>query len=111
MYESPIELIDRQLYDYHRQLQEQKENYIYQAIQSYDVNVNKEELIKALNYDREQYETGYKEASHRIKEYIVEKIRGKQIEYFNLYNEYRDGEDYRKMQLLEEVIKIVAEAY
>jgi hypothetical protein len=38
------------------------ENDIIKAIKSYDIDVNKEELIKALNYDRNQYKAGYKDA-------------------------------------------------
>lgn len=108
MYKSPIELY---IYNKYKELEEQKENYLYQIIQSYDINVDKEELIKALNYDREQYENGYKEASNNIKEYIIKKLREKQVECFDLYEEYKDGEDYRRLLLLEEIMKIVIEAY
>ena len=33
-----------------------------EVVQRYDINVNKEELIKALSYDRNQYDKGYKDA-------------------------------------------------
>lgn len=36
-----------------------QEEWIFQQIKSYGVNVDKEELIKALNYDRQQYQKGY----------------------------------------------------
>ena len=52
MYESPIETILTEI-------QTQFENDCIKAVQSYGFMVNKEELIKALNYDREQYEKGY----------------------------------------------------
>ena len=52
MYESPIETIKTEI-------QAQFENDCIKAVQSYDFMVNKEELVKALNYDREQYEKGY----------------------------------------------------
>ena len=32
---------------------------VYKVVQNYGVDVNKEELIRALRYDREQYEKGY----------------------------------------------------
>ena len=35
------------------------ENDIMKTVISYDINVDKAELIKALAYDREQYEKGY----------------------------------------------------
>lgn len=38
------------------------EDEIYKAIQKVGVYVDKEELIKALNYDRHQYEMGYADA-------------------------------------------------
>ena len=56
MYESPIELITSQVY---HSIIEQQENQVYQAIQNVGVNVDKEELLKALKYDREQYQKGY----------------------------------------------------
>lgn len=56
MYESPIELI---ISDMQHKVRQEQDKQIYEAVQRVDVNVNKEELIKALNYDRQQYEKGY----------------------------------------------------
>lgn len=44
---------------------------IIKAIKSYDIDVNKEELIKALNYDRNQYKAGYKDALEWIQRVIM----------------------------------------
>ena len=55
MYESPI----RALYS---TVQKQAEENIYKAVVACDVHVEKEELIKALAYDRDQYEKGYTDA-------------------------------------------------
>lgn len=52
MYNSPIEII-------YKQAQMQMENDIFRAVQRYEINVDKEELIRALSYDRQQYEKGY----------------------------------------------------
>lgn len=52
MYESPIESIKTEI-------QIQFEDDCIKAIQSCGFNVNKEELAKALIYDRKQYEKGY----------------------------------------------------
>ena len=55
MYKSPIEIITGQI----------KTNYedaIYSAVQNVGINVDREELLKALEYDRGQYEKGYDEA-------------------------------------------------
>lgn len=42
-----------------RQIQRKLDNFILNEIRKYDVKVDKEELIKALKYDRNQYEKGY----------------------------------------------------
>lgn len=50
-YESPIKIIEQQM-------QMDFENNVLNAIKSYGVVVDKDELIKALQYDRNQYEKG-----------------------------------------------------
>ena len=52
MYESVIRLISGGIAS-------QLDNEVYRAIERVGVAVDKEELIKALNYDRQQYEKGY----------------------------------------------------
>lgn len=52
MYESPIEMISRQV-------RTQQEENVYKAVLEVGVNVDKDELIKALKYDRDQYNRGY----------------------------------------------------
>ena len=52
MYESPIDII-------YGEIETQFENDVLKAVQRVGVNVNKEELLKALQYDREQYSKGY----------------------------------------------------
>ena len=59
MYKSPIEAI-------YGQLQKKFEGDVLRAVQSYDINVDKDELIKALEYDRGQYEAGYMDAMATI---------------------------------------------
>lgn len=59
MYDSPVELFD--VVDYAKKVNEETDNYIYEYIVKLGINVNKEELIKALQYDRDQYEKGYKD--------------------------------------------------
>ena len=51
-YESPIQTIIGQM-------RMEYENGIYKAIQERGVTVDKDELIKALQYDRNQYDKGY----------------------------------------------------
>ena len=65
MYKSPIELI-------YEDTQYQIEEGIYKAVQKVDIKVDREELIKALEYDRGQYEKGYEDAK-------AERAKGKWI--------------------------------
>jgi hypothetical protein len=52
MYKSPIDII-------YGQMETQMEGAILKAIQKVDVNVDKDELLRALQYDRGQYDKGY----------------------------------------------------
>lgn len=56
MYKSPIELL---VTDIQNQIVKQQDEEIYQAVLHYVPNVDKEELLKALQYDRDQYHKGY----------------------------------------------------
>ena len=57
-YKSPIETIVSEMYT--RILQEQ-ENKVFEAIQNMGINVDRDELMRALRYDRGQYDEGYSE--------------------------------------------------
>lgn len=90
MYKSPIELIIK---DYHMQIVKQQEDNVYRAVQEYGVTVDKEELVKALQYDRNQYEKGYKDAINDVLKTLEKvsaeypyKIAGKS-EAYSQYNE------------------------
>ena len=52
MYDSPIEL-------FISEIQEKFESGIFEAVQRFDIDVNREELIRALKYDRDQYHKGF----------------------------------------------------
>lgn len=52
MYKSPIEM-------FYGGLQMEQENNILKAVQDVGVHVDRAELIKALMYDRQQYQKGY----------------------------------------------------
>ena len=65
MYKSPVELITKQM---HTQI----EDYTFNVIQEVVANINKEELIRALQYDREQYEQGYRDGERANKWISVE---------------------------------------
>lgn len=56
MYNSPIELLVTEIQN---QIVKQQDEEIYKAVLHYIPNVDKEELLRALQYDRQQYEKGY----------------------------------------------------
>lgn len=58
MYSSPIEAIYGEM---STQMVQEDENLVLKAIRNVKINVDKDELIKALQYDRNQYTTGYKD--------------------------------------------------
>ena len=60
MYESPINKIVNKMME---SITEQREDAIVTTIsETVGFDIDKQELIKALNYDRKQYEKGYKDA-------------------------------------------------
>lgn len=56
MYESPINLTQQKISS---ELESQIDKDIYKTVTTLGIDVNKEELLKALAYDREQYDKGY----------------------------------------------------
>ena len=71
MYKAPIEIC-RTIEDINQKVVEETDNQVYEAVCRVGVNVDKEELIKALRYDRGQYEKGYadgvREFAERLKQ-------------------------------------------
>lgn len=66
-YESPIEVIYQDIY--HR-INVDLEDNIYKAVINCGIQVDKEELIKALKYDRKQYDKGYRSGVKEFAEYL-----------------------------------------
>lgn len=56
MYKSPIDLY---VSDLHAKINEKMEDSVLKAVLDVGVAVDKDELVKALMYDRKQYEQGY----------------------------------------------------
>ena len=69
-YKSPIDLV---MSDIHLRL----ENEICNAVHSVDIHVDKDELLKALQYDREQYRKGYSDRDSEI-------VRCRDCKYWNI---------------------------
>ncbi len=70
MWESPIKIYEEVVND----LVRQKENHVMATIRQY-VEVDKDELIKALNYDRNQYEKGFEDGYVKGRADFAEKIQ------------------------------------
>ena len=72
MYESPIQLAIGEM-------QMKYEDEVYKCIQQYGINVDKDELIRALQYDRDQYKKGYRDAVMKftdvVKEWVFKEMR------------------------------------
>lgn len=64
MYQSPIELILKHI------VEEREDGLYHNLVYHYGVDVDKEELVKALQYDRDQYEKGYQDGVRNFAEYL-----------------------------------------
>lgn len=58
-YESPITRIENQLLSEMRK--DEEDQFVCEVRQAIGYNIDKSELIKALNYDRDQYDKGYQD--------------------------------------------------
>ena len=89
-YKSPITLITTQTNNY---INEKTDEVILKAVVNVLPQVNKEELIKALAYDREQYSKGYKDRDSEI-------VRCKDCRHRDLFscpladNDFQKDEDF-----------------
>ena len=64
MWESPIRIIEENL-------QTQIKDEVFSAIRRAGFDIDKDELIKALNYDRKQYEKGFRDGYAKAKSEII----------------------------------------
>lgn len=71
MYESPIN-IQELTRDIQQNIKQDLEKKVIESIWEYEIKVDKEELIKALQYDRNQYEKGFTDALGKIRAEIIE---------------------------------------
>jgi len=71
LYKSPIDVIYGDIYT---QMVQDEEDLVMKAIRNVKVNVDKEELIKALKYDRNQYIKGYEDGRKDVLAIIRAKI-------------------------------------
>lgn len=95
-YESPISIIERIT----RSATEEVENTITRTVSLYlDVKVDKEELKKALDYDRQQYDKGYKDALAEIREKIENVKTEIKHTDFDMLDYYDNTDTIREMVL------------
>ena len=76
MYESPITLVAKKTAE---QVAKQQDEMVFRAVQSVVPTVDKDELIRALKYDRGQYEKGYADGK---RDAMDELVRCEDCEYF-----------------------------
>lgn len=62
-YKSPVSIW---LTESQKAFEEQTENQVYKEIINVGVEVDKEELLKALEYDREQYKKGFRDGANSV---------------------------------------------
>lgn len=77
-YESPITVV----YD---NLRQQFEDHVFKIAQDIIVDVDKDELIMALNYDRGQYDKGYKDGMKALAQRVYSIIRDTDMSDYQKY--------------------------
>lgn len=69
-YQSPIDIIQSKMQHIidstNKQLEDKIDDAVYQAVNQVGIDVDKDELLKALAYDRRQYQKGYNDRDREI---------------------------------------------
>lgn len=89
-YESPIAInvMDKMFNDLQVKIAEENDKRIVQAVCNLGISVNKEQLTKALQFDRQQYDKGYNDAKAEY-----EKALDRACGILAVYNGYPSKED------------------
>ena len=101
MWASPIKM-------FQTQMQIEYENEVMKAVQKVGFDIDKEELIKALQYDRNQYNKGYADAVDDIAKAFAEKIICEGCSYCTICYElekYHTCSEYMKFMEIAESMK------
>lgn len=81
MYKSPITIIESTIDSFSKAIIKQKDDAIFAEIQhSFGVDLDREELIRALKYDRDQYNKGYADG---IRDAMEELVRCKECKHYD----------------------------
>lgn len=65
--------------EYLGQMRIERENAVFKAIQEFAISVDKDELIKALQYDRDQYRKGFIDGCRGSYDRIIEQVKANTI--------------------------------
>jgi len=118
VYESPISVISQMVNEQIREVQNQEENAIVAEIsKKIGVDVDKTELIRALSYDRHQYEKGYVDGRwfgiHEVMSKVkrISNSQAIQKERFDYYDEKSVAEykEFIKRHICDEIGKYLYE--
>ena len=96
MYDPPIQIMESlntAVCDAIRKIQAEREAYVFQVIENIGVIVDKEELIKALQYDRGQYDKGYKDGYLAGIEALAKRLKEKGHGDFKCCTKWVDFDD------------------
>lgn len=88
MYKSPIDVVYKEL---QVQMKEDIDKAICEAVQQCEIHVDKDELIKALQYDRNQYEKGYKDARRKYIEMLLLDVHSMKVSQDSENQDYKTG--------------------
>ena len=100
-YECPINLIYD---DVKTKMRQEQENFVLESVVTAGIKVDKEELTKALQYDRKQYEEGFeagKSVGHNKAIDILAELSVKS----------HDSRNYYYMMAMEEAMNVIKEAW
>ena len=95
MYESPIKVVFSDLIS---DAVKKTDEYIVECVQKVGVSVNKDELVKALEFDRGQYEKGWNDRDNEIVRCkdcswcAAVKSFGKEYLYCDAFYDHADGD-------------------
>lgn len=118
MYENPITMVQRTISE---QMRKQEDKYICEIEQEVGFHIDKQELIRALNYDRKQYEKGFADGRffgiREVKSKLVhlkqcQAIPKEQFEYYKKKTADENTADYEefiKRQICDELGKYLYE--
>ena len=86
MYESPIKIIESTIDSIYKDFVKKKDDAIFAEIQSsFGVDLDREELIRALQYDRDQYNKGYADGK---RDAMAELVRCKDCKHYKPMKPY-----------------------